>query len=308
MCRALLYAGQPLLLDHLLYAPDSSLVKQSFNPQMLHMLNLAGFGMLAWDQGSHDADAPFRYHATRLPIFDRNLKSLASKVRASCVLAHVRGVAYRTEVQVSEQNTHPFYYPGAPVALAHNGDLYRVNEYRPSILRHIRPEFAAQIAGTTDSELMYALLLSMLPTDGAPLDAQRLGEAVLKMFDVIAAARREAGVAISSSVNLFVTDGVSTAAIRYCFDFGCYRTEDPGAVHEANLNYLSLWYTIGQAYGLHEGEWKMVGGDDEADSVIIASEPLTQDVTTWLEIPPYSMLYVDRREGDRAIDCIELSL
>lgn len=308
MCRALLYAGQPLLLDHLLYEPDSSLVKQSFNPQMLHMLNLAGFGMLAWDRGSHTPDAPFRYHSTQLPIFDRNLKSLASKVQANCVLAHVRGVAYRTEVQVSNQNTHPFYYPGAPLALAHNGDLYRVNEYRPALNAHIRPEYLAQIAGTTDSEVMYALLLSLLPEGDAPLDAKALGEAVLKMFDIIQTARRQAGVEISSSVNLFVTDGDITLAVRYCFDFGCYRTEDPASVHEANLNYLSLWYTIGHEYGLHDGEWKMIGGDRDANSVIIASEPLTRDVTTWLEIPPYSMLYVDSREASRGIECIELML
>ena len=44
MCRALLYLGQPVLLDNLLYQPDSALVRQSYMPRMLHMLNLAGFG------------------------------------------------------------------------------------------------------------------------------------------------------------------------------------------------------------------------------------------------------------------------
>jgi predicted glutamine amidotransferase len=50
MCRALVYLGEPVLLDHLLYQPDSSLVKQSYMPRMLRMLNLAGFGMMAWDR------------------------------------------------------------------------------------------------------------------------------------------------------------------------------------------------------------------------------------------------------------------
>ncbi len=50
MCRALAYLGQPVLLDSLLYQPDSALVKQSFMPKMLHLLNLAGFGLKAWDQ------------------------------------------------------------------------------------------------------------------------------------------------------------------------------------------------------------------------------------------------------------------
>ena len=44
MCRALLYLGQPVLLDNLLFQPDSALIRQSTMPRMLHMLNLAGFG------------------------------------------------------------------------------------------------------------------------------------------------------------------------------------------------------------------------------------------------------------------------
>ncbi len=50
MCRALLYLGEPILLDELLYQPDSSLVKQSYMPRMLRMLNLVGFGMVAWER------------------------------------------------------------------------------------------------------------------------------------------------------------------------------------------------------------------------------------------------------------------
>ena len=306
MCRVLLYAGRPILLNHLLYEPDSSLVKQAFMPRMLHMLNLAGFGMLAWDRESHDAETPYRYHSTQLPVFDRNLKSLAGKVEASCVLAHVRGVAYSTEVQFSVQNTHPFYFPDAPVALAHNGDLYRISEYRDGLYAHMRPEHRAKIAGTTDSEVIYALLLSRLPE--GPLTRAALADGIAETLDIIGRERRKAGVAISSSVNLFATDGKVAAAVRYCFDFGCYKTDEPEAVHEANLEYLSLWYTVGRDFGRHGDEWKMIGDDRHADSVIIASEPLTHDVTTWLEIPAYSVLSADFSEGRREIDVAEVQL
>ena len=36
-----------MLLDNLLFQPDSAPVRQSYMPKMLHMLNLAGFGMRA---------------------------------------------------------------------------------------------------------------------------------------------------------------------------------------------------------------------------------------------------------------------
>ena len=82
MCRALIYLGQPILLADLLFRPDSSLINQAYMPKMLDMLNLAGFGMMAWDRASHDPETPYRYSAPSLPVFDRNLKSLALKTRA----------------------------------------------------------------------------------------------------------------------------------------------------------------------------------------------------------------------------------
>ena len=297
MCRALAYLGQPVLLDTLLYEPDSALVKQAYMPKMLHMLNLAGFGLRAWDQRTPEPELPYSYASTALPVFDRNLKSLAEKVRATGVLAHVRGVAYSTSVDISPQNVHPFHYPGYRIALAHNGDLARIRDMRPLLLRHIRPEVAAQIAGTTDSEWIYALLVSQLENPRRPAAAAELVRAVEATLGVIRSVRAELGINVSSSVNLFIHTGSQLAAVRYCFDFGRYRTEDPAQVHEANLAFLSLWYTTGREYGLHDGEWKMIGGPDTADSIMIASEPLTRDTSTWLEVPEYSMICADTASG-----------
>ena len=73
-------------------------------------------------------------------------------------------------------------------------------------------------------------------------------------------------------------------------------------VHEANMSYLSLWYTAGRGYGLHEGEWKMTGGAEYADSILIASEPLTRDVASWVEVPEYSILHAEIRNGRPAVE------
>ena len=45
-----------------------------------------------------------------------------------------------------------------------------------------------------------------------------------------------------------------------------------------------------------------------ADSVIIASEPLTIDATSWLEAPEYSMLLADTRDGRPMIDIVYLDV
>jgi predicted glutamine amidotransferase len=301
MCRALLYLGEPVLLDNLLFQPDSALVRQSYMPKMLHMLNLAGFGMRAWDPGSHDSATPFAYASDSLPVFDRNLKGLAGKVAAGCVLAHVRGVAYSTQVEISLQNVHPFQFAGVPLTLAHNGDLARFAELRPRLAAHVQPEFARQVRGTTDSEWIYALLVSRLADPHQPASADELVRAIEQTLAIIRKEREALGIDVSSSVNLFVTDGRQVAAVRYCFDFGRYPTADAARLHEANTSYLSLWYTAGHDYGLHEGEWKMTGGAGHADSILIASEPLTRDVASWVEVPEYSVLHAEIVDGRPAI-------
>ncbi len=302
MCRALAYLGQPVLLDTLLFQPDSSLVKQTYMPQMLALLNLAGFGMKAWDPGSADPDRPYSYASTLLPIYDRNLKGLAEKIRATCLLAHVRGVHFNTEGIISQQNIHPFQFPGCRVALAHNGDLERMREMKPALLEYIKPEFARMIDGTTDSEWIYALFLSSLENPAGDVSAGEIAAALEKTLSTIRHVRGKLGIVNWSPVNLFITTGRQLVAVRYCFDFGCYRTDDPGLVPLASFNYHSLWYTSGREYGWHDGEWKMTGGADTADSIMIASEPLTRDVSTWLEVPEYSMIYADTRSGRPTVE------
>jgi len=297
MCRALLYLGQPVLLDTLLFQPDSALIRQSTMPRMLHMLNLAGFGLRAWDASSHAPEKPFAYGSPSLPVFDRNLKNLAEKVRAACVLGHVRGVAYSTTVDISLQNVHPFQFEGLPWCLAHNGDLAGIAQMKPLLARHMKTEFLAQIRGSTDSEWIYALFVSRLADPSKPASEKSVFEAIEQTLSIIREARAELGIDVSSSVNLFIANGSQLAAVRYCFDFGRYRTEDLSKLHEANLGFLSLWYTLGRDYALHDGEWRMTGGAENADSIIVASEPLTRDTSSWVELPEYGALFAEVRRG-----------
>src|SRR5829696_6845944 len=182
MCRVLAYLGEPVLLDDLLYQPDSSLVKQSYDPKMLHMLNLAGFGFSAWDPHLCDPDAPLVYKSVMLPVFDANLKALSHKLRVRCLLAHVRGVAYHSRVQIAEHNLHPFKYDEFRLAMAHNGELDRFGEMKYRLLEHIKPAIAQRIRGATDSEWMYAVLMSQVEDPTADLSALEIARAVERML------------------------------------------------------------------------------------------------------------------------------
>lgn len=296
MCRALVYLGKPVLLDDLLYQPDSSLVRQSYDPQQLHMLNLGGFGMMSWNPDTPNPEQPLSYHSTELPVFSRNLKSIAGKTSTSCLLAHIRGIAYRPSPGYGSHNLHPFCYPGFRLALAHNGDLAHFDRMKLDLLPYMNPSIAAQIGGTTDSEWVYALLMSQLADPTAYVQPGELASALRKTLGIVREVRSRHGINQSSALNLFLSDGRLIAGVRYTFDFGCYATADARKLHEANMRFLSMWFTVGHHYEQVDGEWQMMGGAENADSMILSSEPLTRDTSWWLEVPEYFALIAQRQD------------
>jgi glutamine amidotransferase len=289
MCRVLAYLGEPIPLAHVLFDTDSSLVRQSHSPRMMAtFLNLAGFGMVAWDPRSVRAEDPFTYRTTTLPDFDRNLRSLSAKLAPTCVLAHVRGVADSGHATVAETNLHPFRLPDARVALAHNGHLREFHRMRYDLLEHIRPELAQRIAGTTDSEWIYAMVLSQLDDPYGEPELRELADAVASTLRRLRTVRARHRIDTSSPVNLFLATGRSLVATRFSFDYGWYPDDD--GLLETDLPYCSLWYSLGDAYVPRDDGGSAMTAGDVPRSVLIASEPLTIDTSTWLELPEYSMI------------------
>jgi glutamine amidotransferase len=303
MCRVVAYLGRPIQLAHVLYETDSSLVTQTYRPQMLANLNLAGFGMAVWNIASPRPDEPLVYRTTKLPAFDPNLRNLSWKLETTCLLAHVRGVTLGRADDVSEQNVHPFRFPGAGVAVAHNGHLREFARMRYDLIEHIRPEIASSIGGSTDSEWLSALVVSQLET-AAP-DAEQLVDAVVKAFRVLREVRARHGIATSSPVNLFLSTGECLVATRFSFDYGWFPEDD--VLLEIDLPYASLWYTAGERYAEHDGEWEMVG-DGPAESFLIGSEPLTKNTSTWLEMPEYAVLSASLRDGIVETECHDVDV
>jgi glutamine amidotransferase len=275
-------------LGQVLYDTDSSLVRQSYSPRMMEtFLNLAGFGMAAWDPHSVRAEVPFTYRATQLPAFDRNLRSLAGKLAPSCLIAHVRGVTDGDQEMVAETNLHPFRFRDAGVAMAHNGHLREFGSMRYDLVHDIRPELTQHIQGTTDSEWIYALVLSQLDDPFGRPEVRELADASAAALRILRELRTRHGIDTSSPVNLFLATGDALVATRFSFDYGWYPDED--VLLETDLPYCSLWYTVGGEYLQRDGRFAMAASDAPR-SLLIASEPLTVDTSTWLEVPEYSMI------------------
>ena len=296
MCRFAAYLGEPVLLEDLLYEPDGALVHQAVDAELMSLLNLGGFGLAAWDPGSPDPARPLTYRVPSIPNFDRNLRALARKLRAAALIAHVRGVVYDSSETVGLQNVHPFMFEGASFALAQNGDLYDFARMRYDLLEHIDPRVVGMIEGTTDSEWVYALVLSRLADPFARVGPEEVARAVSEALEILREVRARRGIATQSPVNLVLTDGSWMLATRYAFDYGWYPEDGSFFAHEREHDFTTLWYSLGGPFGRREdGSFGMGAGT--ASSAVVASEPLTKSPAGWVEAPEYSMLLLESDRG-----------
>lgn len=287
MCRILSYLGKPILLEELLYKPDNSFIKQSYHPEyMSHLLNLAGFGMVSWDKHSYNPEKPLIYKTCLLPFYDDNLRNISGKTKPYCLLTHLRGVSYNEKQAVSNQNVHPFIFDNSTVALAHNGILVDFEKMKFDLLEYIDKRYQEKIRGTTDSEWIYAVFVSRLPKNVENYSTEDISQAVRETLNIIKQVRIKHNIEFNSPVNLFISNGDFIAATRFVYDYG-WPSKDKA--HLAHFSYHSLWYTYGDSYGLYDNEYVMKGSKMKS-SIIIASEPLTQDVTTWIELPEYTLI------------------
>ena len=107
-----------------------------------------------------------RIHRSTLPAHaDPRFAALASSLATTLMLAHVRQASVG---QVSIENTHPFAH--GRWAFAHNGTLQNFAAGRARLLAAIPRDLQAQIAGQTDSEHIFYLLLGKIRAFAGSLD------------------------------------------------------------------------------------------------------------------------------------------
>jgi len=234
MCRLLAYDGPPIEAGALLLRPPHSLYHQSYAPREMTSgtVNADGYG-LAWYDPDRRAE-PFLYR-TILPIWnDANLSTIGDYVRAPHLLANVRSATPGQALDFS--NTQPFV--SGRLAVLHNGfvDNFRTTLYR-LIRDGISDDAYAALAGTTDSEHLFAWILHHVEVEGDLATGTRAALAAL--VEVAPDARM--------TLNFIISDGRALVATRYAHNAAC----------------PTLYWARGLA--------------DFPDAIMIASEPLTED-------------------------------
>ena len=168
MCRHLAYLGPARSLASLLYESPHSLERQSWTPrhQREGALNADGWGVGWWDRDVRPEPARYR---TAAPMWtDRSFHSVAELVRAPAVVAATRSATPPAPI-VATGNA-PF--SSGPWLFSLNGFVTGfAGPLGEELRRAVSVERAVGIQGSTDSEVLFGLILDRLDAGESPGDA-----------------------------------------------------------------------------------------------------------------------------------------
>lgn len=257
MCRWLAYSGSPLALQTVLLEPEHSLIDQSLHSQMgVETTNGDGFGIGWYGEGR----APGVYHSISPAWNDRNLRELAKHVRSHLFLAHIRA---STGTAIQQTNCHPFRH--GQWLWMHNGLIRGFGAVKRELVLAIDPGLYPSIEGSTDTELMFYLALS-LGLDDDPVSA------VERMVGLIEATAERHGIENALQMTLATTNGESLWVFRY-------STERDSR----SLFYSTNVCTLRELYPDNP---RLAGLSEETRLVV--SEPLSSLPDAWQEVPESS--------------------
>jgi predicted glutamine amidotransferase len=262
MCRWLGYFGDPIRVAELLYNTEHSLIEQSRSARLTsHLTNADGFGF-GW-YGT--ANGPGLYHSVTPAWSDRNMQELARQIRSPLFLAHVRAT---TGTPVQETNCHPFRH--GRWLFVHNGFIAEHPRLRRDLILAVDPALFPEIQGTTDSELIFFLALT-LGLEQEPLAALE------RMAGFVEATGREHGIAEALQMTVGVSDGERLYAVRY-------------ASGSQDVNSLYVSADARDVRLLYPDDERIQHLSDEARAIV--SEPLGALPGVWREVPAASALIV----------------
>ncbi|MFD5451078.1 class II glutamine amidotransferase [Streptomyces sp. NPDC003470] len=267
MCRWLAYSGAPVLLETLLYRPEHSLIDQSLHSRMgVETTNGDGFGV-GWF--GPEMRTPAIVRETGPAWSNRNLREIAGHVRSSLFFAHIRA---STGSAVQQTNCHPFRH--GRWMWMHNGAIAEFHRIRRDLALAVDPRLFLDIEGSTDSEMMFFLALTLGLRDDPP-------GAVARMAGLVEEIGHEHGVEHPLQMTVAVTDGRRLWAFRY----------------SSQGDSRSLYYSsrVETLRALHPGMPFLREASDETR--LIVSEPLGDLPGVWNEVPEGSCGVV-RPEGD----------
>lgn len=270
MCRWLAYVGEPLHPSEVILDARHSLVAQSLDsPLGAETVNGDGFG-LGWYPASNGDDSgqppkPGLFRSMEPAWNDLNLREISRTIRSPLFFSHVRAAA---GPPVQQTNCHPFRH--ANWLFMHNGGLADFVTVKRDLILAVDPSLYPEIQGTTDSEVLFHLALTLGLQDD-PIAGMR---AAIREAERVG---REHGVRFPVQGTFAVSDGTTVWAFRYS-TAGRSRS----LFHSTDIETLRRMYP--------DAERLRVFG---RRAHVIVSEPLNDLPGAFTEVPESTVSIVD---------------
>jgi glutamine amidotransferase len=118
-------------------------------------------------------------------------------------MAHVRATSMAT---VQETNCHPFRYRNW--LFVHNGQIAEFGKLKQKLVEQVAPEYFDNILGSTDSEIMFHLALTLGLERSVP-------DAIVAMVRLVEGMAKEHGIDEAVWMTLGITNGETLWGFRY---------------------------------------------------------------------------------------------
>jgi len=258
MCRWLAYSGAPLPLEELILKPEHSLIDQSIEARLgENTLNGDGFG-IGW---YGDRETPGVYKGVQPAWNDSNLGDLAAHISSRLFFAHIRAT---TGTAVQQSNCHPFR--NGKWLFVHNGLIQEFHRVKRDLALAVDPDLYPQIAGTTDSELMFFLARSF-GLDDDPVAA------IARMVGYVEKVCADKGIADCLQMSVGLSDGARLFAFRYSTE-----GDSRSLFHSRSIDALKEINPQLQKFS--------------SDARVVVSEPLSSMTEAWQEVPESSVVII----------------
>lgn len=316
MCRILAYVGPELPVENLLLTPENSLINQTLDPELHPLMQLAGWGFGCWSDHLLKPEAPLRYRRPMPAFYDDNAEGVIPSLQANTLLAHVRAAGYDAGAVLADENCHPFHFAGSNWMMAQNGALPNWTLLQRELLTHCEDEHLSKMRGTTDTEFLYVLLLSLLEGDTDD-DIQLAFERVLglvqkamKDLDLVALTKFKLALAAPNRI-IGVNYGLGHDGETHPDgDWRELRESGSGTDdHSLSMVLEPLYVLAGRNFQDYEDSYDVdVEPIDEAAAAILASEPLTENGDDWLDLEFGHMIAIERSGDSLTSSLRELDL
>ena len=204
MCRFLAYSGESIFLEDLVCKPRHSLVRQSLQAaEAKAVTNGDGFG-IGW---YGERETPGVYREVMPAWSDDNLLALCANVRSPLFMAHVRAA---TGGGVSRLNCHPFTL--GRYLFIHNGQVGDFARVRRRLEATLPDELFDERRGSTDSELLFLLLMARVNA-GMPVE-----DAICEVLRETSREMVVRGVEAPLRFSAALSDGEQLWAVRWASD------------------------------------------------------------------------------------------